>query len=298
MEAKLRVTEIQRFCMRDGPGVRTTVFLKGCPLRCAWCHNPEGQRAEGELLFYANRCIECRLCLKACPRGAHSFAEGHRIDRTACVLCGACARECPTAALSLCGREYTVDELMREIEKDRAFFENGGGVTRSGGEPLMQGEAVIRLLKACKSRGISTALETCGYVGEDTLRASIPLVDLFLWDVKDTDSQRHRRYTGVGCEEILDRLALADSLGARTRLRCILVHGINTHAEHYGRVAELLSSLRHCEGVDWIPYHAYGGGKATFLGREDNGRTEWIPTAKEIEEAESMTKNFRRKDEE
>ena len=276
-ETKLRVTEIQRFCMHDGPGLRTTVFLKGCPLRCAWCHNPETQRTHQEILFYANKCIGCRLCESKCAYNAHSFGVQHLLDRKACVTCGACAKDCPTAALELCGKELTIDEIVTEIERDRAFFGNNGGVTLSGGEPLMHGEGAVALLKACKARGLTTAVETCGFVDADILCAAIPFVDFFLWDVKDTDDERHKRYTGVSNKKILENLISADTKGAKTRLRCILVAGVNTNEAHYHKVAKIASSLQNCEGVEWIPYHAYGGTKATFLGGEDNGRKNGFP---------------------
>ena len=292
-ETKLKVTEIQRFCMHDGPGIRTTVFLKGCPLRCEWCHNPETQRTYRELLFYANKCIGCRLCEGKCSHGAHSFTPQHWLDRKACVICGACARDCPTTALELCGNELTVEEVVTEVERDIEFFGNGGGVTLSGGEPLMHGESVIKLLRMCRERGLSTVVETCGFVDEDEVLSAIPYVDLFLWDVKDTDDERHKRYTGVSNKRILENLILADAKGAKTRLRCILINGVNTNEEHYQKIAKIASSLQNCEGVEWIPYHAYGGAKATFLGGADSGRKEWIPTSEQIEQAKNFLKSYR-----
>ena len=287
-DIKLKVTEIQRFCMHDGPGVRTTVFLKGCPLHCAWCHNPETQRRQSEILFYKSKCIGCRACESVCESGAHSFGNCHEYERSKCSFCFACANECPTRALEACGREYTAEELISIIEKDKAFYGNAGGMTLSGGEPLLQGEGAVMLLRACRERGVSTAVETCGYVDESVLLSVIPCVDLFLWDVKDTNDCRHERYTGVSNKRILENLALADANGAKTRLRCILVNGVNTNEEHYRAVAEIASSLANCEGVEWIPYHAYGGTKATFLGLEDNGRAEWIPTPEQLEQAREV----------
>ena len=284
-ELKLRVTEIQRFCMHDGPGVRTTVFLKGCPLHCAWCHNPETQKNVAELLFYQNKCIGCGSCVGLCPQGAHVMEEQHTIDRTKCTLCFDCAQHCPTGALEICGEDMSIEAIVSAAEKDRAFYGENGGVTLSGGEPFVQGEATLALLKACKEKGFHTAAETCGYVDADVLRAAVPLVDLFLWDIKDTNDERHKKHTGASSKKILDNLAIADANGARIRLRCILVNGINTDDEHYRRIARIALSLSNCEGVELLPYHAYAGTKAVFLGGEDNGRKEWIPGAEQLARA-------------
>ena len=282
----LTVTDIQRFCMHDGPGVRTTVFLKGCPLRCAWCHNPETQKTEQELLFYTAKCIGCGACAKVCPSGAHQMSEeGHTFLRERCTLCKRCCLVCPTEAMKLCGALYTVEEILAEVEKDRAFYGDKGGITVSGGEPFLQGENTLSLLRACRERGLNTAVETCGQFDASLIEGAVSCVDLFLWDVKDTDSERHKRYTGVGNERILSNLAAVDALGGVTRLRCILVEGVNTNEEHYARLASLAKSLTHCQGVEFIPYHAYGGSKATFLGLADTGRADWIPSQETVERA-------------
>ena len=286
----LNVTEIQRFCMHDGPGVRTTVFLKGCPLRCAWCHNPETQRYKSELLFYPNKCIGCTACKESCTKGVHALKEKHLIDREKCVLCGECVKNCPTGALEICGKAYTVKDILSVVEKDRAFYGESGGVTLSGGEPLAQGEAVMELLKACKENGFSTAVETCGYADSDVILAALPYVDLFLWDIKDTDNVRHKQYTGVDNGKILKNLLLINEMNAKIRLRCILVSGVNTDECHYSAIAELASKINNLDRVEWIPYHAYGGTKSVFLGGEDSGRKEWIPEAEEIERAKSILK--------
>lgn len=290
-ETELRVTEIQRFCMHDGPGLRTTVFLKGCPLRCAWCHNPETQKYNKELLFYHNKCIACSTCVNVCPHGVHIIEEQHTLDRGKCALCGECINVCPTKAVDICGREMEIGNILTLIEQDRAFYGHIGGVTLSGGEPFAQKENTVALLKACKEKGFHTAIETCGYADTDVLRSAMPFVDLFLWDVKDTDDVRHKKYTGVSTQRILENLVLADANGAKTRLRCILINGINTNEAHYHKVAKIASSLSHCEGVEWIPYHAYGGTKATFLGEEDNGKKEWIPTPEQMEHAKKILKS-------
>ena len=285
IETTLNVTEIQRFCMHDGPGVRTTVFLKGCPLHCAWCHNPETQAFKPELLFYPNKCIGCAACEAVCPNGVHTVGEKHLIDRAKCVACGLCAKACPSEALEISGRTWTVKELLDVIERDRAFYGAQGGVTLSGGEPTAQAEGALALLSACRARGISTAIETSGAFPASLCERLVPLVDLFLFDVKDTDDTRHRAYVGASNRPILDNLATLGALGARIRLRCILVNGVNTLPSHYRALAELKARIPGVEGIDLLPYHAYGGSKATLLGLEDQGRTEWIPSEEQLREA-------------
>ena len=291
-DIKLKVTEIQRFCMHDGPGVRTTVFLKGCPLRCAWCHNPETQKSTRELAFYQNKCIMCGSCVNACKNSAHAINERHTVDRKKCTLCSECAKKCPTGALDICGTDMSIEEILSVLEKDRAFYGDIGGITLSGGEPLGQNDAALELILACKEKGFNTAIETCGYVDSDVLEKVIPFVDLFLWDIKDTDAERHKQYTGVTNEKILKNLALADASGAKIRLRCILVNGVNTTEHHYREVAKIALSLSGCEGVEIIPYHAYGGTKAVFIGALDNGKSEWIPNSEQINEAKNIIKNM------
>lgn len=293
IETILNVAEIQRFCMHDGPGIRTTIFLKGCPLRCAWCHNPETQSAENELLFYESKCISCGACL-ICPMSVHSLSPQRHLQRARCVGCGACAEACPAKALEICGHAYAPEELAQLVVRDVAFYGKEGGVTLSGGEPFLQGEAAIALLRSCREKGFSTAVETCGYADPKIIAEAVPLVDLFLWDIKDTNEERHLRYTGVSNERILRNLKMADELGAKTRLRCILVNGVNTEEAHYRRVADLAASLSGCQGVEWLPYHAYSGTKAVFVGRSDNGRREWIPTEEQLAQARSITDGMRK----
>ncbi len=275
--ARLPVTEIQRFCMHDGPGVRTVVFLKGCPLRCAWCHNPETQRAAPEMLFYESKCIYCGACVSACPAGAHSIHPERVFDRDKCTACGRCAAVCCTDAITPAARDMTAVEILSAVLRDRAFYGDNGGITVSGGEPMTHPHGVIALLTACKEAGITTCVETCGEFSPAHLPALCAAADLLLWDVKDTDPARHKSYTGVDNTRILRNLKEADRQGAKTRLRCILVNGINTVESHYAALVGLYGELSHCEGIEFLPYHAYGGSKMLPLGLPDNGRTEWIP---------------------
>ena len=279
----LPVTEIQRFCMHDGPGVRTVVFLKGCPLRCAWCHNPEAQNGGNEMLYHASKCISCGACIAACPHKAHTVTDIHHYDRTRCVACEKCIEVCGTTAMSPASRTMTIEEILEIVLRDRSFYGGTGGITLSGGEPMIHPEGVLSLLAACKEAGLSTAMETCGEFSRMFIPALIGLTDLFLWDVKDTNDERHKVYTGASNLRILDNLRLTDRLGGRTRLRCIMVNGINTEEDHLNGLVELYGELQHCEGVELIPYHAYGGSKMLPLGLEDNGHREWIPSDETME---------------
>ena len=287
------VFNIQHMSIHDGPGIRTTVFLKGCPLRCAWCHNPETQKYTSEMLFYPNLCIGCGGCVDACTHHACSLTLEHRIHRENCVLCAECTQSCPTGALEICGEDMSLLDILSVVEKDRAFYGDMGGITLSGGEPLTRGETAIALLKCCKEQGLHTVVETCGYVDPNVLREAIPFVDLFLWDIKDTDEERHKKYTGVSNRKILDNLMLANEEGAKIRLRCILVQGVNTEVSHYRSIGMLAERLSDCEGVELIPYHAYGGAKAVFLGGKDNGQHEWIPSESHLEQAKRVLSEYR-----
>lgn len=292
MTPRLFLTEMQRFCMKDGPCIRTTVFFKGCPLRCRWCHNPETQSAEQQILYYADACIGCGACRNVCAASAHRLDGGHIYQRDLCVGCGRCADVCPTAALALAGKSMSVQAALDVILRDRAFYGDDGGVTLSGGEPLAQAEGALALLAACKAAGIGTAVETCGYFPAAVLPDLRGCADLLLWDIKDTDPARHIRYTGVSNARILDNLHRADRLGIPTLLRCILVNGVNTDETHYRAVAALAASLDNCRGVEWLPYHAYGGAKCVPLGRPDNGCTAMIPTAEQLNAARRYTESF------
>lgn len=295
-ESTLSVVRIQRFSTGDGPGLRTTVFLQGCPLHCAWCHNPETQPIRPVLLFDPTACIGCGGCTTVCPTGARRVvtdetgkeSESLSYDRALCRACGACDEVCPTGACELSAREMTVSTLVETVLRDRAFYGETGGVTLSGGEPLLYPQ-VIDLLRALSAAGLHIAVETCGAVPSERIVAAAPYVGSWLYDIKDTDPERLLHMTGGHLSQILDNLRLCDRLTAgHIRLRCIAVRGVNTTPAHWQAVSEIYHSLAHGEGVDVLPYHAYAGSKALRLGLEDDSHPDWIPTKQELAEAQSI----------
>ena len=278
----LPVTKIQKFCTHDGPGIRTTVFLKGCPLRCVWCHNPETQSSRMEYFHSPQFCLSCGACADACPQGAHRFNPEHATDRSRCTGCMACTDACPSGALEACATMMSPEVILQEVMKDCAFYGKHGGLTLSGGEPLLHGQAILPLLHGAKEAGVTTVIETCGVFEAALLDELVPLTDLFLWDVKDTDPARHQANTGGSLQAVLANLRRADNLGARTRLRCILLSGVNLNEPHLAALCELFHSLRHCEGIELLPYHTYGDSKNAQLGRSSAAHQEWIPTEAQL----------------
>ncbi len=263
------VFDLQKFSIHDGPGIRTTVFLKGCPLHCLWCHNPESQSPEAELFFESRKCTSCRNCETVCPVHCHRFRDGeHVLERGLCIHCGKCAEQCPADALAGVGFPMEIRRIVAEVMKDEPFYRNsGGGVTVSGGEPMMFPEFTRELLRACREKGLSTALETCGFCREDALRAVIPFTDLFLFDVKCVDPARHRKFTGADNAPILKNLRMLDREGAALRLRCPLIPGWNDSDADLEALAELAEELEHVTAIDTEPYHPLGEDKSLRLGR-------------------------------
>jgi pyruvate formate lyase activating enzyme len=262
------IFDIQRFSIHDGPGIRTTVFLKGCPLRCLWCHNPESYIREPQLGFTLQSCIGCGYCRRVCPAGAHAIEAGrHVLQRDRCTRCFRCTKECYSKSLEIVGSETTPAEVLAEVLKDRSFYEqSGGGLTVSGGEPLAQFEFTHALLKAAKAQNLHTCLETCGLAPGDWFRELLPLVDLFLYDWKETDPEKHRQFTGQPNHQILENLHRLDAAGARIILRCPLINGCNLRDDHLEGIARLSRELSHCEAVQIMAYHRLGVSKRERLG--------------------------------
>lgn len=252
-----QIFDIIRTSTVDGPGIRTAVFFKGCNLACRWCHNPESQHRENELFLDCRKCIGCGSCARVCTR-----------SRTECTACGACAAACPTGARTLCGRAWTVGELLAEVERDLPYYATtGGGVTCSGGECMLQSEFLCAFLAACREKGIHTAVDTAGHLPWSAFLAVMPYTDLFLYDVKAADPALHRAGTGVENDVILDNLRRLCEAGAEVIVRVPVIGGFNADPAEQAAIAALLSPLP-LRGIELLPYHAMGEHKYAALGRD------------------------------
>ena len=344
------IFDIQRFCTHDGPGIRTVVFLKGCPLDCVWCHNPESKERRRQMFFTPRLCIGCGRCAAVCPERAHAMTgDAHVLDRTMCRECMTCADGCYSRALEVAGRDVTAEEVIAEVEKDRVFYEeSGGGMTLSGGEPLYQFEFTRAILEQAKrgmppsfdtrsgersqdwtvpslesapsalsvrsggciegrpvsaettvspecSHGeciegrspLHTCIETCGFGPARHFLEIVPLVDLFLWDIKDTDEARHEANTGVPLAPILENLRLVDEAGGVTILRCLHIAGVNLDEQHLDRLAAIHRSLHNCRGIELLRYHALGDSKYARLGIPRASDSLREPTPEHMESAKA-----------
>lgn len=262
---KVFVSDIKRFAVHDGDGIRTTVFLKGCPLKCVWCHNPESIGFRPQLAYYQHKCIGCGECAQVCPAQAHAFSEkSHLYLRDKCIACGECQKACLGDALKLYGREMSVEELMPILLEDRDFYENsGGGITLSGGECLMHADFCAALLKRCREAGLRTAVDTCGFVPRGSFEKVIPYTDAFLYDMKAMDEDVHIRCTGQSNQVILENLRYLNDQKCRIEIRIPYVPGWN--ADQMDKIAEFVKSLDRVTAVRVLPYHNFAGSKYDAL---------------------------------
>lgn len=275
IERKAFIFNIQKYNMYDGPGVRTLVFFKGCPLRCKWCSNPEGLERKYQVMFKSGSCIDCGACVSVCPVGIHTVANGgkHTINRSVdCLGCRKCVEVCTKSALSIVGEVKTVSELLEIIEEDVSFYDlSGGGVTLGGGEVTAQSEFAANLLMVCKQEGINTAIETCGYATQDQMLQIAEFTDLFLYDLKHIDSEKHYQLTGVRNERILENLKELLHRRYNVQIRMPLLKGVNDSQDEIEKIINFLMPYRdykNFKGIDLLPYHKMGVNKYNQLGME------------------------------
>jgi len=284
------IFNIQKFSVHDGPGIRTTVFMKGCPLRCRWCSNAESMNPEPELGVIYSNCNNCGKCIKVCPEGVISLEdEKIRFDRQKCTACGECVAACAPGALTVYGKRVTVDDVFREVNKDKAFYEgSSGGVTASGGEALQQADFVAELFKRCREAGIGTCLDTSGYAPTDKLEKVLVFTDYVLYDIKHMDAKAHKQFTSVPNEIILHNAEVVAASGAHMLCRLPLIKGVNDSEENITKTAKFLKTLGNSAGIELLPYHRLGIGKYKTLDRTYPGESFQTPDTERLEAAKKI----------
>ena len=289
------IFDIKRYAINDGPGIRIVIFLKGCNLNCAWCHNPESISREAERMYAPAKCIKCGTCVMACPEKAITLtSEGIITDDELCKMCGKCAEVCPTKAIEISGHPMSVAEIMNEIEKERVFFDqSGGGVTFSGGEPLLQSKFLIELLDECSKRRIHTAVDTAGLSNTEIILDVARRTDLFLYDLKMMDSERHKKWVGVPNEKILENLKAVAATGVKIIIRIPLIGGVNDDAENMEATARFVAELSgEKKPVNLLPYHKIAQTKYQKLGRPEDFLLLEEPTKKAQQEAIAIFEKY------
>lgn len=289
------IFNIQHYCIHDGPGVRTNVFVKGCPLRCIWCANPESQVAHPQLMYRADKCVGCGACVEVCPNKAVKLLEGKSLtDRSLCKGCGDCVSVCKPEARELMGYTITAGEAFDKVAKEKIFYGDDGGLTVTGGEALAHPEFTLALLKLCKDDGIGTAVETCGEAKWETVKKVLTYCDTVLFDMKETDSAKHKEFTGVGNELILENLQkINDELNCDIWVRVPTIPGYNADEENIKKVGEFVSTkVNRCSRVDLLPFHNMGESKAEQLDRDLGGFHSEVPSKEFMDNLKNIIRGF------
>ena len=288
------VFDIQRFSVHDGPGIRTTVFLKGCSLRCFWCQNPEGVSPKPQVMFYSDKCVYCGNCLQACPNGAHVVqGSSHVFARERCRACGKCVDTCYSGALVLVGREMTVSEVVKEVLRDKVFYEeSGGGVTLSGGDPAVQHQFSKALLTRCKAEGLNTAVETAANFQLRILASLLPVTDLVMMDIKHIGSEKHRKATGSSNSNILKNAERLSKTGKPLIIRVPVIPGVNDTANEITAIAKFAKGFQNLQYLELLPFHRLGEGKYEALGIKYVASGLTAPTKEKIRELADAAKKF------
>ncbi|KYH29508.1 MULTISPECIES: glycyl-radical enzyme activating protein [Clostridium] len=287
------IFDIQRYSVHDGPGIRTILFIKGCPLSCIWCSNPESQCIEPQIMFFSKNCIGCERCYEVCGKGAIDFNLPSRINKDKCVKCGKCVEVCYAEALNMTGNERTVQELLSELKKDNVHYRrSGGGITLSGGEALAQPEFTIELLKGCKASGFHTAIETTAFSNPSVLEKALPWLDLVMLDIKHMNSNKHYAYTGQSNELILNNSKLIAESGVPLIIRVPIIPTVNNDEENIRATANFAKDLKNVSEIHILPYHAFAQNKYESLGYEYNMKDLQPPTREELNNIKKIIEEY------